>query len=137
MYAEVFPTRLQRGAGLPPVERLAYFAEQATVQLGRIKHLILVDAKAPASFFAYPGKQSYLVPDGCQVHELVAGSGDVASSLHALVDRLGAARVTPKVQQPFRPKPPTGELTAAKVCQAIGAMLPDEPSFPTRHKPPG
>ena len=101
VYAEVFPARLQRGAGLPSVERLAYFAEQATVQLGRIKHLILVDAKAPASFFAYPGKQSYLVPDGCQVHELVAGSGDVASSLEALVDRLGAAGVTPKVQQPL------------------------------------
>ena len=125
VYAEVFPARLERGAGLPSVERLAYFAEQATVQLGRIKHLILVDAKAPASFFAYPGKQSYLVPDGCQVHQLVADSGDVVSSLEALVDRLGAAGVTPEVQQPFRPKPPTGELTAAKVCQAIGAVLPE------------
>ena len=80
VYAEVFPARLQRGAGLPSVERLAYFAELATVQLGRIKHLILIDAKAPASFFAYPGKQSYLVPDGCQVHQLVGDSGDVASS---------------------------------------------------------
>ena len=64
------------------------------------------------------------MPDGCQVHELVGGSGDVATSLEALVDRLGAAGVTPTVQQPFRPKPPTGALTAAKVCQAIGAVLP-------------
>jgi acetolactate synthase-1/2/3 large subunit len=125
VYAEVFPARLQRGAGLPSVERLAYFAELATVQLGRIKHLILVDAKAPASFFAYPGKQSYLVPDGCQVHQLVGDSGDVVSSLDTLVERLGAARVTPKLQQPFRPKPPTGALTAEKVCQAIGAVLPE------------
>ena len=99
VYAEVFPARLQRGAGLPSVERLAYFAEQATVQLGRIKHLILIDAKAPASFFAYPGKQSYLVPDGCQVHQLVGDSGDVASSLDALVDRLGAAGVRPPLQR--------------------------------------
>ena len=136
VYAEVFPARLQRGAGLPSVERLAYFAELATVQLGRIKHLILVDAKAPASFFAYPGKPSYLVPDGCQVHELVADSSDVASSLEALVDRLGAAGVTPKLQQPLRPKPPTGELTAAKVCQAIGSVLPEGAIISTRPKPP-
>src|SRR3954454_12849468 len=35
--SEVFPTRLERGAGLPPVERLAYLAELASVQLSGIK----------------------------------------------------------------------------------------------------
>ena len=66
------PGPLERGAGLPPVERLAYLAEFAAVQLGGLKHLVLVDAKAPVSFFAYPGKESYLVPDGCEVHVLAA-----------------------------------------------------------------
>ena len=69
LFAEVFPTRLERGAGLPPVERIAYLAELASVQLTGLDHLILVDAKAPVSFFAYPDKKSYLVPDGCQVHD--------------------------------------------------------------------
>src|SRR5437879_2373354 len=32
LLAETFPTRLERGAGLPPVERLAYLAEFASVQ---------------------------------------------------------------------------------------------------------
>ena len=73
----MFPTRLQRGAGLPAVERLAYFPELASVQLEGLEHLVLVDAKAPVSFFAYPGKQSYLVPDGCEVHELAAPDADV------------------------------------------------------------
>ena len=41
------------------------------VQLAPIEHLILVDAKAPVSFFATPAK-SYLVPDTCTVHELSA-----------------------------------------------------------------
>jgi Thiamine pyrophosphate enzyme, C-terminal TPP binding domain len=41
LYAEVFPARLERGAGLPSVERLAYFAELAMVQLAGIKHLII------------------------------------------------------------------------------------------------
>src|SRR6476469_8260188 len=85
LLAEVFPTRMERGAGLPAVERVAYLAELASVQLAGLKHLILVDAKAPVSFFAYPGKKSYLVPDGCEVHELGAFTDDAVGSLEALV----------------------------------------------------
>ncbi len=81
VFAEVFPTRLERGAGLPAVERIAYLAELAGVQLAGIEHLVLVDAKAPVSFFAYPGKKSYLVPDGCTVHQLATPAQDAAASL--------------------------------------------------------
>jgi acetolactate synthase-1/2/3 large subunit len=45
LLGEVFPTRLTRGAGLPPVERLAYLAEMASVQLAGLTHLVLVDAR--------------------------------------------------------------------------------------------
>src|SRR3954465_15833020 len=121
LLAEVFPTRIERGAGVPPVERIAYLAELASVQLAGLKHLILVDAKAPVSFFAYPGKKSYLVPDGCDVHELAAPSDDAVGSLEALVDAVGAGAAEPARQAPSRPERPTGELTAEKVCQAIAA----------------
>jgi acetolactate synthase-1/2/3 large subunit len=125
VFAEVFPTRLERGAGLPPVERLAYLAELASVQLAGLRHLVLVDAKAPVSFFAYPGKKSYLVPDGCKVHELGAPADDAVGSLEALAEALGAGAADVATQQPARPARPTGELTADKVCQAIGAVLPE------------
>ncbi len=124
LFAEVFPTRLQRGAGLPALERLAYFPEGATAQLDGLEQLVLVDAKPPASFFAYPGKKSDLVPDGCEVHELAAPTADVVGSLQALVEGLGADRATPVVQAPSRPAPPAGSLTAAKACAAIGLVLP-------------
>src|SRR4051794_832425 len=125
LLAEVFPTRMERGAGLPSIERVAYLAELASVQLAGLKHLILVDAKAPVSFFAYPGKKSYLVPDGCEVHELAAPRDDVVGSLSALVDTLGAGGTGIELQEPSRPERPTGELDADKVCQAIGAVLPE------------
>ena len=48
LFAEVFPTRLERGAGLPPVERIAYLAELASVQLAGLDHLILVDERKMA-----------------------------------------------------------------------------------------
>src|SRR5439155_10070321 len=89
LLAEVFPTRIERGAGLPPIERVAYLSELASVQLAGLRHLILVDAKAPVSFFAYPGKKSYLVPDRCEVHELAGPSQDALGGLEALADAVG------------------------------------------------
>ena len=125
LLAEVFPARMERGAGLPAVERLAYLAELASVQLAGLRHLVLVDAKAPVSFFAYPGKKSYLVPDGCQVHELGGLDRDPVTSLEALAAAVGGEGATPARQDAVRPALPTGELTADAVCQAIGALLPE------------
>jgi acetolactate synthase-1/2/3 large subunit len=125
LLAEVFPTRLERGAGLPSIERLAYLPELASVQLAGLKHLILVDTKAPVSFFAYPGKKSYLVPNGCQVHELAPPDHDALASLEAVSDAVGAGGATAVLRDSSRPGRPTGPLTAEKVCQAIGAVLPE------------
>jgi acetolactate synthase-1/2/3 large subunit len=126
LLVETFPARLERGAGIPPVERLAYVPELASVQLSGLKHLILVDAKAPVTFFAYPGLKGALVPDGCEVHELAAPDGDVLGSLVALVEAAGANGAEAALQPASRPARPTGELTADKVCQAIGAILPED-----------
>ncbi|MFT3665488.1 acetolactate synthase large subunit [Piscinibacter sp.] len=125
LLAEVFPTRIERGAGLPHVERIAYLAEFASVQLQGLRHLILVDAKAPVSFFAYPGKKSDLVPEGCEVHTLARFDQDAEASLAALAQRLGAGDAQPALQAPQRPGRPRGKLSAEKVCKAIGAMLPE------------
>ena len=64
LLGETFPANLERGAGIPAVERLAYLAEMAQAQLDGVRHLVLVDAKSPVSFFAYPDKASDLVPAG-------------------------------------------------------------------------
>ncbi|MCD8521907.1 MAG: acetolactate synthase large subunit [Saccharospirillaceae bacterium] len=125
LLAEVFPTRLTRGAGLPSVERIAYLAEMAGVQLAELQHLILVDAKAPVSFFAYPGKPSYLVPDSCTLHNLATPEQDAAASLAKLVVALGASQAQSELQAPGRPARPRGKLTAPKVCKAVGYLLPE------------
>ena len=92
LLAETFPTRMERGAGLPYIERIAYLAELATVQLTDIEQLILVDSKAPVSFFAYPGKKSYLVPDTCQVHTLAAPDQDILAASTNSMTPLAPAR---------------------------------------------
>ncbi len=125
LFAEVFPARMERGAGLPYVERIAYLAEMASVQLRGFTHLIIVDSKEPVSFFAYPGKKSYLVPGSCTVHNLVKPDQDALGSLKALVSAVDAEETEPKLQPAERPPLPAGKLNASKVCQAIGALLPE------------
>ena len=125
LLAETFPARLERGAGRVPVDRLAYLAEFAAMQLDGLRHLVLVDTKSPVSFFAYPGKPSDLVPDGCTVHVLAGPDGDPAAALTALADAVGAPADAASIQPAVAPDLPTGPLTADAVCQVIGARLPE------------
>jgi acetolactate synthase I/II/III large subunit len=125
LFAERHTARLERGAGLPAVERLAYWPEQASAQLAGLEQLILADARTPVPFFARPGGTNRLAPDGCQVHELSPPTCDVVRGLEELVEALGAGHVVPAVEQHFLPPRPEGSLTAAKVCQAVAAILPE------------
>lgn len=124
LFADVFPTRLERGAGIPNVERIAYLAELVNVQLADYEHLILVDSKAPVSFFAYPGKKSYLVPETCKVHTLASSTQDTQGSLDKLAQAIDADKTLPILQVAVRPNRPRGKLTAEKVCKAVGHLLP-------------
>ncbi len=123
LLGETFPARLERGAGRPPLERLGYLAEFTTAQLAGLRHLVLVDAKEPVSFFAYPEKPSYLVPDGCDVHVFAAGADDAVGALEHLADVVGGA--DPTIQPAQRPERPSGELTGEAVANAVGALLPE------------
>ncbi len=125
LLCETFPARLARGAGRPPVERLGYLAEFAALRLDGIRHLVLLDAKSPVSFFAYPDKLSDLVPEGCTVHPVAGAGDDVTAAVAALVELLGVPVGAALRQDAAVPDLPTGALTAQSVCQALGALLPE------------
>ncbi|HET6964467.1 MAG TPA: acetolactate synthase large subunit [Acidimicrobiales bacterium] len=126
LLSETFPARLERGAGRVATERLAYLAEMAVAQLDGLAHLVLVDAKSPVSFFAYPDKPSDLVPDGCQVHTLAAHGEDVVAALEALAAEMGVQPGTAPTPAAARPEAPqSGPLTAEALGLAIGALLPE------------
>ena len=123
VFCETFPSRLERGAGLPAVDRIAYLAEAATAQLTGIKHLILAGASSPVSFFGYPGKPSDLVPEDCAVYSL-SGPVGAATTLAAVADRLAPDAVA-EVAALNRPELPSGALTALTSASVIGAVLPE------------
>jgi acetolactate synthase-1/2/3 large subunit len=127
--AETFPTRLERGAGIAPVDRLGYVVDVAVQQLAGARHLVLVGARSPVSFFAYPGRDSDLVPAGCRVHALVPKEGAVAggtatAALEELADLL-APGTAPRPAPFARPALPTGPLTVESAAAVVGALLPE------------
>ena len=127
--AETFPTRLERGAGVAPVDRLGYVVDVAVGQLAGTQHLVLAGARSPVAFFAYPGKASDLVPAGCDVHPLVPREGSVAggtatAALEELADLL-APGTAPRTAPAARPELPTGALTVESAAAVVGALLPE------------
>jgi acetolactate synthase-1/2/3 large subunit len=124
VFGETFAARTERGAGIPRVEKLQYFSEMAEQQLAGLRHLVLVDAQSPVSFFAYPGKASDLVPQGCEVHVLATGRDDAVAALAAVADLIGAdAETAGNGVAPT--SPPSGALTGASLAAVIAATLPE------------
>jgi acetolactate synthase I/II/III large subunit len=118
--------RIERGAGRVATLRLHFVVETAQEQLKGVTQMVLVGAKPPAAFFAYPGKPSVLTPPGCDTTILCPVEGDPVASLEALAAELGALNEKPAgVAQAARPERPTGKFTLEGLGQALGATLPE------------
>jgi len=125
LFSDTFVSRIPRGAGRPQLNRLAYFAEMAVQELTGTRNLLLFGTKAPVAFFAYPGKPSSLVPEGCIVKRCAAAEDDCEDALERLADQLGAPAGDPVLAPLNRPALPTGPLTSVSVGAAIGALMPE------------
>ncbi|KUF13536.1 acetolactate synthase large subunit [Streptomyces silvensis] len=128
LLCETFPARLERGAGLPPVERLGYRAADAAALLSGVRHLVLAGASVPVPFFAYPGQDDAVVPGGCEVRALGGGGGgDVVAGLSAVADVVGGRGPVsaPPAQEAVRPVVPDGALTGESAAAVLGALLPE------------
>jgi len=123
---ETFAARIQRGAGRVRAERLQYFSEHVSQQLAGLEQIILVGAKAPVSFFAYPGKEGWLVPAGCEIHELVNVDQDVLSALQQLAGRVGATEAAETVPPAPDLAAPTGTLTPIAIGQSLTLLMPED-----------
>jgi len=89
---DTFTARIQRGAGRVMLERIPYFAEQIVEFFRDTEQLVIVGSKPPVSFFAYPGKPSWGLPEGATIHYLAHAHEDGIGALEALAEALGAAK---------------------------------------------
>ncbi len=110
-----------RGRFQPPV--VPYFPEAALALLASTRHMILVEAQAPVSFFGYPNTPSYLLPEDCAVFTLAARGEDGAAALEAVAEVLAAPEAAP-AEPPAKAAVFDGPLTADKVGAIVAARLP-------------
>ncbi len=127
LFGDTFAPRMERGAGRPVVQRMPYFAEDAAAALAVFDVLVIVGTAPPVSFFAYPGKPSFLAAPGCAIHTLASPDEDVVAALTDLADALGAPRKAGKAgrYELAVPGMPTGSLDQAKVGTIVARLLPE------------
>lgn len=126
LVCETFPARLQRGGGRVPVEKLPYFGEQAQAFLQDFTSIVFCGAEPPVSFFAYPGKPSWLSPADARLIRLASAREDCGAALAALAEVIGAPNDPPAEQLPrsFPAKP--GPLTVAAIGAVLSELIPQD-----------
>jgi acetolactate synthase-1/2/3 large subunit len=117
--------RTQRGRGRVFLERVPYVVDQAVKVLAGLKHIILVGAKMPVAFFAYPEKPSLLAPPDAQGHVLARLDEDMLGALGALADAVGARSTPAPIGNEPPPEPGLGKITSDALGAARGAIHPE------------
>lgn len=120
-FAETFPSRSERGRGLPAFDRLPYFPEPARQVLDAADRVVLVGALPPVTYFGYPGQPSRMVEDERLLTVCQPGE-DAVTVLEALAEALNAPAYEAAVAA--TPAQPSGPLTPAGIGVALSRALP-------------
>lgn len=125
LYCETFPARVDRGGGLPAIDRLPYFPETAAAVLQEADVVVLAGAEDPVAYFGYEGIPSFLARPGTLVR-LANPLEDAEEALLELADLIGAS--TPAgPTAPIAAAPDDAEtLTGRIIGRVVAACLPDE-----------
>jgi len=118
---ETFPAIVERGEGLVNPERLIYLSEFAIAQLKDVEAIVLVGAKEPIGFFAYPDVSSRLVDPATNVISLATPGADTKTALLELAKELNASMT--EVVKGEQVGTPTGALTTQSFAAAVGATM--------------
>jgi acetolactate synthase-1/2/3 large subunit len=125
LVCDTFAPRIERGVSRVQVERLPYFGEVATEFLAGTELLVLIGARPPVSFFAYPDKPSWLTPDDCEISVLTHPHEDSTAALMSLMDAVDAQHAEERLIQ----REPVefsldGALDAKSIAQIVTMHLP-------------
>lgn len=117
--------RLERGAGRIEVDRIPYVVEQALEVMKPHRRIVLVGARAPVAFFAYPNKPGRLSRPDAAFATLAEVDQDIEDALEALADAVGAPAEPKGVVPAARPDIPSGPATPETIAAVLGATIPE------------
>lgn len=125
LIAETLVTRHQRGAGRVAVEKLPYFGEMAEGYLADFKAIVFCGTEPPVSFFAYPGKPSFLSPPDARLVRLASLREDAHAALSGLAEALNAPAEPALIQERTRFEAEPGKLNSANLGAILNELLPE------------
>jgi len=123
---ESYPAIVALGGDLPRLERLAYFPEDVRSQLGD-DLVLLAGARAPVSYFGYPGQPSELVAQN-RLALLSSPGEDGTLALEHLAEQVTRSRASSRAPA-TAPAPDetqrTSGFTPAEVVEELVLQLPE------------
>lgn len=125
LMAEWSNARMERGAGRVAVARVPYPIDLALETLAPYRRLVLVGARPPVGFFAYPGKPAILTRPDAAILALAGAGDDLDGALDALCDAAGATGTRPVLGPPNPPAAPSGALTPDTLARVLGQRIPE------------
>lgn len=129
LFSQFLPGYVDRGLGLPPVERIPHFPGQATSLLSTYGAVLFAGTGEPVTFFGYAGVRGRILNDAQEKITLCTDRQDVVEALECLADTLGASANlmsdNSELTKLRRPTLPDGNLTAEKACLTLAALQPE------------
>jgi acetolactate synthase-1/2/3 large subunit len=128
LLTETLPAHMERGLGIPVVERLPYFPELAIAALAEYQVIVLAGALAPVAFFGYKDMPSRLLLDHQRACLLAGQGANVPQALEALAEALDAPDTVTEMRSTAdrsRPEPVTGKLTKESAAVTLAALQPE------------
>ncbi|RVV99227.1 acetolactate synthase large subunit [Mesobaculum littorinae] len=121
---EAAVARMERGRDTHPLTRVPFHVDLALEALKDVAQAVLVGAREPVAFFAYPDRPSRLLPEGCGVTAIAPPLSDIEAPLAALAEALGAATTAP-VTAPDASPGGDGPITPDTLGASVAATLPE------------
>jgi acetolactate synthase-1/2/3 large subunit len=125
--SEFYTAKLARGAGRVLAPRLPYAVDPSLAALAPFKRIVMVGARRPVAFFAYPDKPSLFAPEGSVLTQLADYHHDLEHALQSLADELGAGSLAPAgiAQRSVGDALPTGAPTPEGIAAVLTALIPE------------
>ena len=121
-----FNARLDKGAGRINSVRIPYVVEKAVEVLKEFDTIIVIGARRPVAFFAYPNKPGVLTQDNTNFIELASLSDDITGMLEELSDNIGVANNVPNTISELKiPEIPSGSINPSSLGMVLGALIPE------------
>lgn len=127
IFSENNNPRIERGLGRVRARQIPYVVDSAVELLKNFQNIVLIGAKPPVAFFAYPNKPSYLAPQYCNIVELAAVGDCIIDAVLNLEDLLGSRHVKNEhLVKSIETQIPFGNITDVGIAQVLSLLIPED-----------